>query len=63
MDSEPAILSKPQHIIWAEMEEAYKQKLTRSIGVSNYNVQSIANILSFATVHPVVNQVELHVYN
>jgi aldehyde reductase len=45
------------------LEEAYNQKLTRAIGVSNFNVQSLANILSFATVRPAVNQVEVHVYN
>jgi diketogulonate reductase-like aldo/keto reductase len=38
--SEPPakIINKPQHIIWYEMEECLKQRLTRSIGVSNYNV-------------------------
>jgi diketogulonate reductase-like aldo/keto reductase len=37
-EAEPVIASKPPHIIWAEMEEAYNLKLTRAIGVSNYNV-------------------------
>ncbi len=62
-ETEPTIASKAQHLIWPEMEEAYNLKLTRAIGVSNYNVQSLANVLSFATVRPAVNQVELHVYN
>jgi diketogulonate reductase-like aldo/keto reductase len=30
--------SKPMHVLWFEMEQCYEAKLTRSIGVSNYNV-------------------------
>lgn len=46
---------KPQHIIWFEMEECYAKGLTKSIGVSNYNVQSLVNVLSFCKVKPSVN--------
>lgn len=41
------LFHKPQHIIWAELEECYELGLTKSIGVSNYNCQSLLNILSF----------------
>jgi diketogulonate reductase-like aldo/keto reductase len=37
-DGKLEINAKPMHILWAEMEGCYKAKLTRSIGVSNYNV-------------------------
>jgi aldehyde reductase len=62
-DKEPEIISKPQHVIWPEVEQVYSLKLTRAIGVSNYNVQSLSNLLSYAKVRPAVNQIELHVYN
>eukprot|EP00825_Cyclidium_porcatum_P052553 TRINITY_DN998_c0_g3_i1.p1 TRINITY_DN998_c0_g3~~TRINITY_DN998_c0_g3_i1.p1 ORF type:complete len:405 (-),score=94.31 TRINITY_DN998_c0_g3_i1:267-1481(-) len=50
---------KPQHIIWYEMEECCAKGLTKQIGVSNYNVQSLVNVLSFCKIKPSVNQVEL----
>jgi len=37
-------------------------KLTRSIGVSNFNTQSLMNILSFCKVKPAVNQIEFNPY-
>jgi diketogulonate reductase-like aldo/keto reductase len=45
------------------MENLVRKGYTRSIGVSNYNVQSLLNLLSFCEIKPVVNQVELHPYN
>ena len=40
------------------METLVKQGLTKAIGVSNYNVQSLMNLLSFAEILPAVNQIE-----
>jgi diketogulonate reductase-like aldo/keto reductase len=45
---------------WPKMEELVKKGLTKSIGCSNYNVQSILNLLSFCKIKPVANQVEFH---
>lgn len=50
---------KPMHMIWFEMEECYTKGLAKSIGVSNYNVQSLCNLLSFCKIKPSLNQVEL----
>jgi len=47
---------------WAEMEKLVDAGLVRSIGISNFNVQSISDLLSYARIKPVVNQVELHPY-
>ena len=44
------------------MEDCVKLRLARSIGVSNYNVQSLVNLLSYCRIPPAVNQVELSVY-
>lgn len=35
----------------------------RSIGVSNYDAAALAYILSFAKIHPAVNQIRYHPYN
>ena len=45
-----------------KMEELVDKGLTKSIGCSNYNVQSLLNLLSFCRIKPVVNQVEYHPY-
>jgi diketogulonate reductase-like aldo/keto reductase len=52
----------PMHIMWEEMEKLVVKGLTKSIGVSNYNVQSLHNLLSFCKIKPVFNQVEFHPY-
>ena len=62
--------SDPQNIkqqvpifdFWPKMEALVEKGLTRSIGVSNYNVQSLFNLLSFCKIKPVANEVEFHPY-
>ena len=48
--------------LWPKMEELVDKGLTKSIGCSNYNVQSLLNLLSFCRIKPVINQVEYHPY-
>ena len=48
--------------MWPKMEALVDKGLTKGIGLSNYNVQSILNILSFCRIRPVVNEVEFHPY-
>ena len=47
---------------WPKMESLVEEGLTRGIGCSNYNVQSLLNLLSFCRIKPLVNEVELHPY-
>ena len=47
---------------WQKMEELVKSGLTKSIGVSNYNVENIFNILSICEIKAVVNEVEFNPY-
>ena len=47
---------------WPKMEELVDKGLTKSIGCSNYNVQSLLNLLSFCRIKPVANEVEYHPY-
>ncbi|KAK8480811.1 hypothetical protein V6N13_005320 [Hibiscus sabdariffa] len=45
--------------VWAAMEDCQRLGLTKSIGVSNFSCKKLENILSFATIPPSVNQVEI----
>ncbi|XP_063231289.1 aldo-keto reductase family 1 member B1-like [Bacillus rossius redtenbacheri] len=47
---------------WKSMEEAHRQKLAKSIGVSNFNSLQVSRVLEVATIKPVMNQVECHPY-
>jgi len=47
---------------WKTMEKLVDLKLVRSIGLSNFKPSEIDEILQFARIKPVVNQVELHPY-
>jgi diketogulonate reductase-like aldo/keto reductase len=42
------------------MEKLVKKGLVRSIGVSNFGVPMLLDLLTYAQVRPAVNQVELH---
>ncbi|KAF6763998.1 NADP-dependent oxidoreductase domain-containing protein [Ephemerocybe angulata] len=48
--------------IWKQMEEVHEAGLATSIGVSNFRVEDLQDILKIAKVIPAVNQVELHPY-
>jgi diketogulonate reductase-like aldo/keto reductase len=44
------------------MEELHREGLVRNIGVSNWTVALLSDLLSYATVKPLVNQFEMHPY-
>lgn len=45
------------------MEKAYKDGKVKAIGVSNFSQMKLEEILPTAEIKPVVNQLELHLYN
>ncbi|KAG6521689.1 NADPH-dependent aldo-keto reductase, chloroplastic-like [Zingiber officinale] len=45
---------------WEAMESLVRMGIVRAIGVSNFNIQQISELLQFAKIMPAVNQVELH---
>lgn len=47
---------------WLALETLYENKRVRAIGVSNFSVQRLQQLLASAKVTPMVNQVELHPY-
>lgn len=53
----------PVHKTWRAMESLVEKGLARNIGVANFNVQSVRDMLAYATIPPAVLQVELHPYN
>lgn len=46
--------------IWGFMEKLYKEGLAKSIGVSNFDVKLLKEVLEYAKVPPMVNQIEFH---
>lgn len=55
---EPA--SVPIRETWAAMEELVRAGLVRNIGVCNFGVSLLRDLLSYAAIRPAVLQVELH---
>eukprot|EP01018_Ginkgo_biloba_P024808 Gb_31085 [translate_table: standard] len=45
---------------WQGMEKCVQLGLTKSIGLSNFSCKKIEDLLSYATISPAVNQVEMH---
>eukprot|EP00128_Syssomonas_multiformis_P002809 Colp12_sorted_trinity150504_noHs@23703 len=45
---------------WTAMESLVDEGFVKSIGVSNFSVAEIEEVLSFARIKPVTNQVECH---
>ena len=46
---------KPMHILWKELEFLVDKGLTKSIGVSNVNMQLMLDLLCYARIKPAVN--------
>lgn len=49
--------------MWPEFEKMVDEGLTTSIGVSNINTQLLYDLLQYARIKPVVNQIELNPQN
>jgi alcohol dehydrogenase (NADP+) len=47
---------------WKGMEALKKKGLTRHIGVSNFNIEKLKEILGSCSIAPEMNQIELHPY-
>ncbi|KAK7682824.1 hypothetical protein QCA50_014208 [Cerrena zonata] len=48
--------------VWAEVEKVLASGKARAIGVSNFSIKTLDQLLTTAKVVPAVNQVELHPY-
>ena len=47
--------------VWRALEEAYKEGKVKAIGVSNFSVDDLQNILDHCEIPPMVNQILLHI--
>jgi diketogulonate reductase-like aldo/keto reductase len=59
------IVHWPQHgptWAWPGMERAHQRGFARSIGVSNFSVAEVDEVLAIATTRPVVNQVQFSAF-
>jgi len=45
---------------WRQMEELYKLGYAKRIGVSNFSIANLQEVLDMCTIKPVVNQIMLH---
>lgn len=53
----------PLHLVWAQMEALVDEGLVKSIGVSNWSIALLNDMLSYARIPPVTNQFEINPYN
>ncbi|WP_318766162.1 aldo/keto reductase [Lactiplantibacillus carotarum] len=47
---------------WRALEEVYQANQVRAIGVSNFNARETANLINNATIPPMLDQIETHLY-
>ena len=47
---------------WLKMQEIYESGRAKSIGVSNYTIKHLEELLNEREIVPAINQVEIHVY-
>ena len=47
---------------WKAMEELYGKGKIRAIGVSNFEPDQLADLMAYAKIKPVINQIETHVF-
>lgn len=51
---------KLNQLTWRAMEEIYNENLIHAIGVSNFTPRHLKPLMEWATVLPMVNQIEIH---
>ena len=61
-DGEPGKTYNEENLaIWKAFEEAYKEGMLKAIGVSNFNIEDLRNLLDNAEIKPMVNQIRVHI--
>ena len=53
-------INKSMQDVWRDMEALVEKGLVKNIGISNYNVQSTWDLLSYCKIKPVANQIEVN---
>lgn len=55
-------VTETRRMAWRALEEIHASGRAKSIGVSNYTIRHLEELLASCKVKPAVNQVELHIY-
>ena len=65
MDTNGLVKTEPVPVqdTWQAMEKLVEKGLVKNIGVANFTVPMIIDLLSYAKIKPAVNQVEIHPYH
>lgn len=53
---------KENVLVYEALEEAYKAGKIRSIGVSNFSIYDLENIINHCEIKPMVNQIQVSIY-
>jgi len=61
-NGQPKLGKVPFHTVWPEMEKLVDRGLVRSIGISNFSFLLVNDLLTYARIKPVMNQIEVHPY-
>ncbi|KAI8883233.1 xylose reductase [Backusella circina FSU 941] len=61
-NGEFSLARAPMHECWAEMEKLVDAGLVRNIGISNFNVQSVLDLLTYCKYKPATLEIEYHPY-
>ena len=63
IDNENGVVTgRPLHKVWEDMEGLVEKGLTKNIGVSNWSVMMLIEMLAGAKIKPVTNQIENNPY-
>ena len=52
----------PLHKTWEKLEKLHDLKLVKALGVSNFSVQILMDLLTYCRIKPVANEIEFHPY-
>ncbi|KAI8888370.1 xylose reductase [Backusella circina FSU 941] len=61
-NGELSLVRAPMYECWAEMEKLVDAGLVRNIGISNFNVQSVLDLLTYCKYKPAILEIEHHPY-
>ena len=57
----PKTYNEENLAVWKAMSEAYRQGKVRAIGVSNFEISDMENLMNHAEIKPMVNQIRVHI--
>ncbi|GJD12688.1 Aldose reductase A [Galdieria sulphuraria] len=59
----PRLVSVSLKETWQAMESLVHSGLVKNIGVSNFHIVELLDLMTYCEIQPAVNQIEMHIYN